>query len=273
MMLEIGVFTNAYGAHGVRAAIEGASKAGLKHVEIAMKAHDQGGLIVSEGAVITEKTSMEEIDQVREWMKELNVSPTTSNGGADMSTQEGVDIMKARLDRANRLGSKYFVISVGQELDDNVAGNIRTVGGYAEKLGIKLALETHPPLVTNADVGIATIKKINHPNVGINFDSANMYYYTDGIDAAAELEKMIDYVTHVHLKDSNMGFKEWHFPAIGDGKIPVKRMIETLNKAGYNGPLSLEIEGIQGEGPLTFDEYHDRIVRSAKYLRENGLAI
>lgn len=271
-MLEIGVFTNSYGPHGVRAAVEGASKAGIKHVEVAMKAHDQGGLIVSEGAVVTEKTSMEAIDELREWMKGLGVSPTTSNGGGDITTPEGVAVVKARLDRAKRLGSKYFVMSVGHELDDNVAANIREIGDYAAELGIKISLETHPPLVTNAEVGIATIKKINHPNVGINFDTANMYYYTDGIDAAAELEKMIDYVTHVHLKESNMGYKEWFFPAVGDGKIPVKRMVEILNKAGYDGPLSLEVEGVEGEGQLTFEQYHDRIARSAQYLRENGLA-
>src|SRR5690606_14184378 len=105
-VLEIGVFTNSYGPHGVRAAIEGAAKAGIKHVEIAMKAHDQGGLIVSEGAVITEKTPMEEIDKLRDWMQELGVSPTSCNGGGDLTTDEGVAVVKARLDRAKRLGSK-----------------------------------------------------------------------------------------------------------------------------------------------------------------------
>lgn len=272
-MLEIGVFTNSYGPHGVRAAIEGAAKAGIKHVEIAMKAHDQGGLIVSEQAVITEKTPMEAIDELREWMKGLNVSPTSCNGGGDISTEEGVNVVKARLDRAKRLGSLYFVMSVGNELTDAVVENLRAIGDYAAALGIKVALETHPPLVTDAEVGIATMKRIAHPNVGINFDTANMYYYNEGIDAAAELEKMIEYVVHVHLKESNMGFKEWYFPAVGDGKIPVRRMIDTLNKAGYSAPLSLEIEGIEGEGELTFDQYHDRIARSAQYLRDNGLAV
>ena len=271
-MLEIGVFTNSYGPHGVRAAIEGAAKAGIKHVEIAMKAHDQGGLIVSEGAVITEKTPMEEIDKLRDWMQELGVSPTSCNGGGDLTTDEGVAVVKARLDRAKRLGSKYFVMSVGNELDDTVVNNIRAIGDYAAELGIKVALETHPPLVTNADVGIATMQRIDHPNVGINFDTANMYFYNEGIDAAAELEKMVEYVVHVHLKDSNMGFKEWFFPAIGDGKIPFPRMIETLNKAGYDAPLSSEIEGIGGEGQLSFEQYHERIVKSAEYLRANGLA-
>ena len=157
-------------------------------------------------------------------------------------------------------------------MDDSVVNNIRAIGDYAAELGIKVALETHPPLVTNADVGIATMQRIDHPNVGINFDTANMYFYNEGIDAAAELEKMVEYVVHVHLKDSNMGFKEWFFPAIGDGKIPFPRMIETLNKAGYDAPLSLEIEGIGGEGQLSFEQYHERIVKSAEYLRANGLA-
>lgn len=272
-MLEIGVFTNSYGAHGVRAAIEGAAKLGIKHVEVAMKPHDQGGLIVSEGAVVTEKTTPEEIDRLREWMKSLNVSPTTCNGGGDISTPAGVDVVKTRLTLAKRLGSRYFVMSVGNELTDDVVSNIRTIADHAAGLGIEIALETHPPLITNAEVGLETIRRIDHSNVGINFDTANMYYYNEGIDAAAELERIVEHVNHVHLKDSNMGFKEWFFPAIGEGKIPMDRIIATLNKAGYNAPVSLEIEGFEGEGPLPLEKYHERIAKSANYLRENGLAV
>lgn len=271
-MPEIGIFTNSYGKFGVRAAIEGAAKLGVKHVEVAMKPHDQGGLVVSKDVVVTVDTSLQDIDRLREWALGLNVSPTSANGSGNVTSDEGVASVIKRLDLAKRLGVRYYVMSVGTELDDTVIANLRRVGDHAATLGIRVGLETHPPLITNADVGLETMRRVDHKNVGINFDTANMYYYTEGIDAAAELERMIEHVVHVHLKDSRMGFKDWFFPAIGEGTIPLARMFATLNAAGYDGPYSLEIEGVEGEGEQSLEQLHDRIARSVEYLRREGLA-
>ena len=43
-----------------------------------------------------------------------------------------------------------------------------------------------------------------------------------------------------------------------------------MNVCGFAGPYSLEIEGIEGEGELSLDEYHQRIVDSVDHLKTCG---
>jgi hypothetical protein len=62
---------------------------------------------------------------------------------------------------------------------------LRGVGDMAQKYGVTVILETHPPLFPNGDVGIATMQKVNHPAIRINYDTANMYFYNENIDAIA----------------------------------------------------------------------------------------
>ena len=56
----------------------------------------------------------------------------------------------------------------------------------------------------------------------------------------------MDYVVHMHLKDSRGGYRDWYFTAMGDGgAVDFARIGEITNNAGFFGPYSLEIEGIQ----------------------------
>ena len=48
-------FTNCYGAAGVWTAVERISETGLDHLELALRGHNFGGLVIPESAVITEK--------------------------------------------------------------------------------------------------------------------------------------------------------------------------------------------------------------------------
>jgi len=47
---------------------------------------------------------------------------------------------------------------------------------------------------------------------------------------------------HVHLKDKLGEGKVWNFPAIGEGDIDFARVLGILDKGGYTGPVSVEIE-------------------------------
>ena len=52
----VSCFTNCYGAAGVWTAVEQIGAAGLDHLELALRGHNLGGLVIPESAVITEKT-------------------------------------------------------------------------------------------------------------------------------------------------------------------------------------------------------------------------
>ena len=91
------------------------------------------------------------------------------------------------------------------------------------------------------------MRRINHPNVRVNFDTGNITYYNAGADVVAELKKVIDYVATVELKDHGGRPKTWDFPALGQGKIDFAGVLRVLKEHGYSGPITIEVEGVEGD--------------------------
>jgi L-ribulose-5-phosphate 3-epimerase len=175
-------------------------------------------------------------------------------------------------DAAAALGARIIFTSqkAGDADKSEVYAALRAAGDVAASRNATIVLETHPDLCNNGTVAVETMKGINHPNVQVNFDPANIHYYNQGVDAVQELERVLSYVKAVHLKDTNGGYQTHHFPAIGDGVVDWKRVFALVNSRGVYGPFTLEMEGIAGEN-LNFEETHARVARSVAYLRDAGL--
>jgi inosose dehydratase len=134
-----------------------------------------------------------------------------------------------------------------------------------------VALETHKGPTQNADAMLALMGAVDHPNVRINFDTGNFNYYNRGADPVAELERVKHLVRNVHLKDSRGGFEDWYFPAVGDGgAVDFRRVREVLDGAGFTGPYTVEIEGIQGEPEPGLEGRVGRVACSARHLKDCG---
>jgi sugar phosphate isomerase/epimerase len=154
---------------------------------------------------------------------------------------------------------------------------LRQLGDIAKEFGTILSLETHPPFCSNADKMLETMKNVNHPNVRINFDTANIYYYNklESGDGIKEMEKVKQYVASVHLKESNGKPETWWFPPLGTegGIVDFKKIFEMMNSSGFYGPWTLELEGTK-EKPLknySVDEAKKGVERSVQHLRNLNL--
>ncbi len=169
------------------------------------------------------------------------------------------------------VGLVFTSVKTGGVDRDFVYGRLQDIGDAAAERGIVVAMETHPDLVTNADVALETMRGVNHPNIGINFDTANVHYYNEGVDSVEQFRKVSHAVAAVHLKDTNGAFQTWHFPALGEGIVDFPSIFEIFASHGRNGPYTLELEGIQGES-LTRREVEQRVEQSMDYLRARGLA-
>lgn len=167
-------------------------------------------------------------------------------------------------------GVVFTSIKAGDTEREVVYGRLREIGDAAARNGIVVAMETHPDLITNGDVALATMKAVDHPNIRVNFDTANVYYYNENVNAVAEFEKVVDYVGAVHLKDTNGAFKTWHFPALGEGVVDFPGIFERFAAKGADGPYTMELEGIEGE-ELTKEQVEARVEKSVQYLKDNGL--
>lgn len=273
----VGCFTNCYGASGVRAAVAHVRDAGLDHLELALRGHNLGGLVIPEEAVITEKADDATARAFCDLLAEHGVRVSGCNvGGADIRTEDGVALTERRIRFAGRWFAVPVVVSgAGQPADDDerrtVLAHLRRLGDLAGSLGMTLALETHKGPTQNADAMLRLMDELDHPHVRLNFDTGNILYYNRDADLASELARVAPLVRNVHLKDSRGRFEDWYFPALGDGgAVDFARVREVLDSVGFAGPYTIEIEGIQGEPEPGLEGRQERVRRSAAHLRACG---
>jgi len=121
----------------------------------------------------------------------------------------------------------------------------------AKELGVRLAVEPTNPLRTDVSF-VHTVRdavdlaRMADMNVALDFYSA---WYERGLDET--VRKNIDVIALVQIDDYKLGtFDMPNRCAVGDGDIPVERLMGLLLDAGYEGPFDLEILGpmIEAEG-------------------------
>jgi inosose dehydratase len=270
-------FTNSYGAAGVWTAVERIRQAGIDHLELALRGHNFGGLVIPESAVITEKTDDETARSFVTHLRRHNVRISGCNvGGADLRTREGVELIERRIRFAARwFGVTVCVSGAGQPTSQSerkiVVAHLQRLGDTAGSEGITLALETHKGPTQNAAAMVDLMSDVDNPHVRLNFDTGNIAYYNRGFDPCDELEQVKHLVRSVHLKDNRGGFEDWYFPAVGNGgTVDFVRVREILDCVGFEGPYTIEIEGIGGEPEPGLEERHERIARSVQHLRACG---
>lgn len=273
----VSCYTNCYGAAGVWTAVEKIRSAGINHLELALRSHSMGGLVIPESAVITEKTDEETVRRFLDHLDRHGVKLSGCNvGGADVRTTEGVETTIARIRFAARwFGASICVGGAGQptnaEERKTVLEHLRRIGEAAADCGIVVCLETHKGPTENAQAMLETIEGVDHPHVRLNFDTGNLAYYNKDVDPCKELAKVVELVRNVHVKDNRGRLEDWYFPAVGDGGgvdfVGIRRVMDGV---GYTGAYTIEIEGIGGEAEPPLDLRHERVVRSVAHLRACG---
>ncbi len=270
-------FTNCYGPDGVHAAAEKIKAAGIPNLELALRGHNFGGLVIPEEAVITEKADDATASSFRDKLKSLGVGVSGCNvGGGDMRTQEGLELTERRLRFAKKWFDVNIVVSAASQPTSpeerrKVVENLRRLGDTAAEEEVTVALETHAGPTQNADAMEALMFEVNHPNIRLNFDTGNILFYNEGADLIAQLEQVKKYVRNVHLKDCRGKAGDWYFPAVGDGGgVDFAQIRESLDAIGFQGPYTIEIEGIQGEPEPGLEGRQERVRRSAEHLKKCG---
>lgn len=122
---------------------------------------------------------------------------------------------------------------------------IREVAEYANKLGVKICIETHIGSLTMSirDV-VRLIEDVNMPNVGILFDYA--WVELAGVEEGKEAVKAASrYLYHCHIKDwtleSRIPLKK-KSALMGEGTVKWEEVLSALKEIGYSGYISDEYE-------------------------------
>jgi L-ribulose-5-phosphate 3-epimerase len=120
-------------------------------------------------------------------------------------------------------------------------GRIVQVADLFAVKGIELGFETGQE---TADTLGAFLKKLNRPNVGVNFDPANMLLYDKG-DPIAALRTLGPWLKQCHIKDANRtkvpGTWGEEVP-VGTGQVDWRSFFRTLTELRFSGNLCIERE-------------------------------
>ena len=199
------------------------------------------------------------------------LAPLVLRGETDLGQPRSLDELAAQLAICEKMGVKYMFLSPKHTgVTKEVAyERLRQAGEIAGKHGVTIALETHPDIGTNGDVHRETMERVNHPNICVNFDTGNVTFYNKGTDAVTEMKKVIDYVATVELKNHDGKYMSWNFPAIGKGVVDFPGVLQLLEQHGFKGPITIEVEGIQG---LEMNEAQTKsyIAQSVAYIKSLG---
>jgi L-ribulose-5-phosphate 3-epimerase len=149
---------------------------------------------------------------------------------------------------AQRLGLKLVTFHAGflphDEKDPNFAKMLRRLAETADVfkaanilLGLETGQETAPVLAQ-------LLQKLKRPNVGVNFDPANMILYDKG-DPIAALRTLGPWIRAVHIKDA----RRTKVPGtwgeevtVGTGEVDWKAFFATLRELNYTGDFVIERE-------------------------------
>lgn len=170
-----------------------------------------------------------------------------------------VDDNRRAVDEAAALGTDVLVLVCGglpdglqkrdlEAAQDSVESGIEQVVPYAEEAGVKLGIEPlHPAFAADRSVistlaqatGIA--ERLDSPHVGVVID---VYHVWWDPELYAQIERAAGRILGFHVNDWPAALAGNPLNArqmMGDGVIGLRRIRESVDAAGYSGPIEVEI--------------------------------
>jgi sugar phosphate isomerase/epimerase len=123
--------------------------------------------------------------------------------------------------------------------------SLKQLGDFAAKHHVRIAFEPLNPINVNTDTavwrldhGLDLVEKVNHPAVGICVDIWNIWETPD-------LEEVIrqcgSRILLIQLSDWKMPRSTADRYTLGQGDIPLAKIIRAVRQTGYQGPWVVEI--------------------------------
>ena len=178
----------------------------------------------------------------------LETIRTTGGIAPDATWKQNLENVRATVKLAAELNLKLVTFHAGflphDEADPNFAKMIERLAIVAKLFAaeqISLGLETGQE---TAQALAALLSKLDCPNVGVNFDPANMILYDKG-DPIEALRILQSWIRQVHIKDA----KRTRTPGtwgeevtVGTGDVDWRKFFSTLNEIRFSGNFVIERE-------------------------------
>jgi sugar phosphate isomerase/epimerase len=141
---------------------------------------------------------------------------------------------------------------------------VRQLGDAAAAAGVRISLYNHVNCWNESvPFNIALVKKINHPQVGYNFNVCHWLKVEGNKDYRPLLRENADKLFCVTLCGAQIGAKTWTnglIQPLDRGDFDNRQLLTTLREIGYQGPVGVMCYGIPGD----FREYLRRSMNTWK---------
>ncbi len=120
---------------------------------------------------------------------------------------------------------------------------LRRASEIAESHGAQIWIETHNEFSAGKAMR-RLLDLTDRPNVKVIWDLIHPFEYGDPPEET--LKYLGGFIAHVHVKDGKKPDDpdriDWTYTKLGEGGLPIKRMLDLLEGSGYSGYYSLEWE-------------------------------
>jgi sugar phosphate isomerase/epimerase len=123
-----------------------------------------------------------------------------------------------------------------------VADSLRQVASQAEQAHVTIVLETHDGFASSQRVA-QVLHLVNSPAIAALWDSHHPYRV--GETAPQVMDQLDGHIAHVHVKDArrlDAAGTQWQLVLIGEGEVPIREQLQSLQQHGYTGYVSVEWE-------------------------------
>lgn len=264
---RLAVSTNSYHSYSLEEALAGIAAAGFTSVELSSVPGWTEHVLRHAGAA--------ELERVGNLVRASGLEAVSLSGHSDLASDTGIAEFRKALGIARTLGIRYVTTSTGghdassegtvEEQREAFLNRIRPLAEEAGADGIQICLETHGGVSATGEMAAQLVREIDRPNVGINYDTANVIFYGE-VRPETDIVHAAPYINHLHIKDQIGGPGVWNFPAIGTGEVDFGPIFAELEKVGFTGPCSIELE-FQGEPWPPLAEVETALASSREFLR------
>ncbi len=188
--------------------------------------------------------------------------------GSDGDTKAEIARVKKLIDAAEISGAKSVRHDVLYSLSKcrsfgfalpTLADACREVSAYAAEKGIRTMIENHGFICQDSIRVEQLFHAVNHPNFGLLTDMGNFLCVDE--DPASAFSRVAPYAFYAHAKDFIIKPAEGPNPGkgffqtrggnylrgtiVGQGNVPVSQCIRILKRAGFDGYIAIEFEGME----------------------------
>lgn len=193
--------------------------------------------------------------------------------GDPEADRKATEALKGQIDIAHRMGAPLIRCDLsqwGRDPAENVIENYqrdlpwliqvcRELADYAAGYGMTLTVENHGTYINGGDRVRQLILGVARPNFRCTLDVGNAICVDE--DPLVCMAALLPFAATVHFKDFYLrdddlllgenvwlktnGGRYFRGAIVGQGELPVARLMKRLKESGYDGDICIEFEGVE----------------------------